>query len=289
VARRRLGAALRELRTAAGLRIEDAARELDCSNAKVSRLETGKGVPRQRDVRDLVALYGPSAEVRRDELLALVVESLSESGGLATDFRDVFDTGMVSDDQARLIALEQDAKVKKSFEAGLFGGLLQAESYARAVAEIYFSDRDEAQRKRFVELRLGRQERLLAAEDDRLELLVIQSEQVLRRPVGGVAVLREQLDHLVHGLRDGLAHVEFRIAPFSLLTPVALGSSFSILEFADGSDQDVVYLEGATGAVYYETDEQVQRYRRHYRSLLDACPSRDESIKILEDAAQNLT
>ena len=58
VTRRRLGGELRRLREGLGLKLEDVARSLECSPSKVSRLENGKGVPRWRDVRDMLDVYG---------------------------------------------------------------------------------------------------------------------------------------------------------------------------------------------------------------------------------------
>ena len=289
VARRRLGAVLRDLRTSSHLKIEDAARVLDCSGAKVSRLETGKGVPRQRDVRDLIEFYGAAARARRDELLGLVADSLSDGEGLVTDFRDVLDSDMVSDDQARYMALEQDAAALSQFQSGLVPGLLQTEAYAAAVAGMFFPDRDAAQRKRFVQLRMERRAVLRRPGDDRLKLSVVLGEPVFRRPVGGIPVLREQLAHLLDTARDGLSFVDFRVAPLPLVTPAVLGGPFSIIEFATPHDQDVVYLEGAESATYLETDEQVARYKDKFTALAAACPDRDRSIAIVEEVAESLT
>ena len=79
VTRRRLGSELRRLRTISKKTIEQAAEELECSPAKISRLETGRGVPKQRDVRDLLRLYGVGAnEVVYEEMLDLASEGQSQ-------------------------------------------------------------------------------------------------------------------------------------------------------------------------------------------------------------------
>lgn len=62
ITRRRLGAELRRLRTVSNKTIEQAAEVLECSPAKISRLESGGGVPKVRDVRDLLRLYVPAWE-----------------------------------------------------------------------------------------------------------------------------------------------------------------------------------------------------------------------------------
>jgi Helix-turn-helix domain len=53
-----LGLRLRELRRAAGLTMRRVAEELECSAAKLSRLENGQVRATPRDVRDMLALYG---------------------------------------------------------------------------------------------------------------------------------------------------------------------------------------------------------------------------------------
>lgn len=285
VARRRLGAALRDLRTAANLKLDDAARVLECSTSKVSRLENGKGVPRQRDVRDLIELYGRAGRDREAELLQLVAESLSEGEGLVTDYRDVFEGDMVSDEASRYMALEQDATAISSFEPDLVPGLLQTEEYADAVARLFFPEHSRDERHRFVDLRMRRQEALRRPGKDRLRLALVVGEQVLRRPIGSPDVMRKQLEHLVAQLRDGLGHVEFRVAPLGLVEPGVLGGPFAVLEFGDPKDQDVVYLEGRDGATYLETDEHVRRYKETFASLAKACPDRTGSIEIAEAAA----
>ena len=76
--RRRLGADLRRLRTGVGLHLDEVAQVLGCSTSKVSRLETGKGVPKASDVRRLIRLYGASAEAEQETLLQLVRDSRVE-------------------------------------------------------------------------------------------------------------------------------------------------------------------------------------------------------------------
>src|SRR6476660_8945125 len=71
-ARRRLGAELRRLRMTAGLTLDDVAERMTCSTSKISRLETGKGVPKVPDVSELLRIYGLDSDVERALLLRLV-------------------------------------------------------------------------------------------------------------------------------------------------------------------------------------------------------------------------
>src|SRR6266545_1527216 len=69
--RRQVGGRLREIREEARKSLEDVAQYLECSVAKVSRIETGRVGPRVPDVRSMLDLHGASDTVR-EELLTLV-------------------------------------------------------------------------------------------------------------------------------------------------------------------------------------------------------------------------
>lgn len=287
-ARRRLGATLKELRTNSGYLIEDAAKELRCSNSKVSRLENGKAVPRHRDVRDLIGLYGDRAAEQADQLFELVAQSLSEGQGLVTQYRDVIDSDMVSDDVARFLALEQDSSTISSFEPDLIPGLLQTPDYIDALVRLYAPERTVRQRSRLVELRVGRQG-ILDKPTGKTTPMFVVGEQALHRRIGDPGVMQKQLATLHDELSNGRSHVEFRIAPITLVDPGVLGGPFAVLEFGDPQDQDIVYLEGRDSATYLETDDQVSRYKAIFGGLVAQCPSRKRSLAMVKEAADALS
>ncbi|MGH3607591.1 MAG: helix-turn-helix domain-containing protein, partial [Pseudonocardiaceae bacterium] len=197
VPRRRLGAELRTLREQAELTIEDVAKELECSVSKVSRLETGQGIPKSRDVRDLLDRYGVTDQAHRDRLMRWVREGNRQ--GWWDDFSDVLAPDprdpLLPDNPSRYVALEQDASELRSFETTLVPGLLQTEDYARAViSALSTADREATDRR--VELRMRRQDRLYAAEDP-LTVHMVLDEAVVRRQMGGEQVLRVQLERLL--------------------------------------------------------------------------------------------
>ena len=127
VLRWELGARLRTLRTRAELTIEDAARELMCSQAKVSRMETaGRGI-QPRDVRDLCRLYAVSDAVR-DELLRMAHEA--KRPGWWQQY------GTLDEQLATYIGLESAASAIMTLESRVFPGLLQTPDYARTLVEL---------------------------------------------------------------------------------------------------------------------------------------------------------
>jgi len=262
--------------------IEQAADELECSPAKISRLETGRGVPKQRDVRDLLRLYGVQQdEVAYEELLELASEGQSQ--GWWNDFKDL-DDDKLPEHIGRYIALEQGASQLQVYEGDLIHGLLQTEAYADAVIRELSPATSSADRARMVQLRMERQ-KVLSRGPDPLDLRVIIAEPALMRPVGGPAVMRDQL----HALRDKIAsHDNVRVRIMALRSGVyfGLGSPFSIIHFSDPGDQDVVYLEGHAGATYLEKPGDVARYAKIVDGLWERVLSRDESMATLEEHAE---
>src|SRR6185312_10463354 len=117
VPRRRLGAELRALREQAGLTIEDVATELECSVSKISRLETGKGIPKGRDVRDLLERYEVRDQARRDRMMRWAREGQRQ--GWWHNFSDVLapdpEDPLLADDLERYVGYEQDASEVRSF------------------------------------------------------------------------------------------------------------------------------------------------------------------------------
>src|SRR5256885_15968942 len=70
-ARMLVGAELRRLRQAAGLSREAAGEAIRASDSKISRLELGRTGFKQRDVADLLTLYGVTEEAERQGVLEL--------------------------------------------------------------------------------------------------------------------------------------------------------------------------------------------------------------------------
>ena len=75
---RRLGIALRELREAAGLTLEQVSEEIDLTKSTISRMETAQSPARPAIVRAMLTLYGaPATEI--DVLVQLAKEAKTQS------------------------------------------------------------------------------------------------------------------------------------------------------------------------------------------------------------------
>lgn len=283
VPRRRLGVALRQLREQARKSLDDAAGILECSSSKVSRLETGKGIPRSRDVRELIGFYGEAAEARRDELLELATAGQRQAWW--AEFNDVIQGDLMAFHLRRYVELEADAGVITAFEPELVHGLLQTADYAHAICSAFFPLSSPDERARFVEFRMRRQEALRAAANP-LRLHLLTGEGALRLPIGGTDVMVEQLLHLLELIDDERLALDFRVVPFSAGAPWVLGGPISILSFDDDQDQDLVYLEYRGGAAYLEDQSELEHYQRVHGYIGDAALDRDRSLEAIRDAVE---
>jgi transcriptional regulator with XRE-family HTH domain len=249
VLRMLLGTQLHRLREAAGITPEQAGFEIRGSRSKISRLETGRVGLKRRDVNDLLTLYGVTDEHLRSRVLALVEQSNTPDWW--TKYSDI-----LPDWFETYLGLESAASTIRSFEIQFVNGLFQTEDYARAVTRLGHTTASDAEIEHRVGLRLTRQSLLTRPEPPRI--WSVMDEAVLRRPVGGPAVMHAQLEHLLE-VAD-LSHVTLQVVPFEQGGHAGAGGSFAVLRFEERDLPDVVYIEQLTGAVYLNQRPDVERY-----------------------------
>ncbi|MFB9838133.1 helix-turn-helix domain-containing protein [Actinoallomurus acaciae] len=266
VRRRRLGMELRRLREASGLMIEDVAKHLECSMSRVSRIETGKSVARIRDVRDMLDLYKVGDEAQREQLLKLAKDA--QQRGWWTEYESVLSAGLDT-----YVGLEASAASLRTFQTHLVPGLMQTEEYARALIKVGRPTESAANIDRMISLRQRRQAML--ADDGALEVWAVLDEAVLRRPIGGVTVMRAQLARLLEA--DELPSVTIQVLPFARGAHPGLGGAFTIIGFPDPTDLDVVYVDSPAGNIFLEKDRDVRRHTTWFDHLRAAALPPDES------------
>lgn len=274
--RRRLGAELRRLRTHAGLTLDEVAEQMTCSTSKISRLETGKGIPKLPDVRELMRIYGVDSEEERDVLLRLVRDG-REHGWWESLTEGVTPERFVMDSPSRYPALETEAEALRSFDLATLNGLLQSPDYVRAMMRSLLIRHTEPELDRLVELRLRRQEALFSAERP-LRLEVVLDEAVLRRVVGSPDLMAEQLRVIEE--RSRLDNVTVRVLPFDAGFHRAHVGSFVVLEFPVGTP-DVVYVEGHAGESYLENRSDVDRYNAIFDDVMDRALPPEASREVI--------
>jgi transcriptional regulator with XRE-family HTH domain len=263
VVRRTLGRRLTRLRLGAGKSRREVADELGISEATLHRIETGKVPTSVANVRALCWLYDADQSI---------TDALAELAH-GTNQEQWWDSSPVIPEWFKLyVGLEASASRIYCYHGECVPGELQTEQYARAVFDAERSGDEEAAQRQ-VSLRLQRQNTLLTRTPP-AQLTAILDEAVVRRPVGGRAVLDAQVDHLRYVSQR--EHIDIRIVPWSVGAHAAMAGAFRILEFDDPQDPDIVYLESHTGALYLEEPSEVEEYRRIFK-LVNA-----ESIAIDE-------
>lgn len=258
---RRLGSELRKLRENAGYTIEQVAEHLECSPSRVSRIETGKAQPpKQREIRDLLDLFGATDARTRDTLLQLAKEAAQP--GWYSEFQDVFPPRFGS-----YIGLESEAAELRHFDNQLVHGLLQTPEYAREVLQTTLPGEAPKTIDRLLELRLARQQ-ILGRATPTFALWVILDENVFRRPIGDAAVMRGQVSRLLDAIET--PNITVQVLPFDKGGHVGLDGPFSLLGFPEPTDPDVVYVESQAGNAYLEQPHQVSRMNTKFNLLVAA-------------------
>ena len=266
VQRMMLGDRLRRLREAAGITPDQAGYEIRASRSKISRLECGRVGVKERDVADLLTLYGVTDEQVRDGTLSLARQA--NTHGWWTKYGDV-----LPDWFEAYLGLEGAAAVIRTFELQFVPGLLQTEDYARAVVRLGYKAAPAEEIDRRVSLRMKRQELLLTGPEPSHVWSVID-EAALRRQLGGRAVMRAQLRRLTEITQ--FPHVTLQVVPFGCAGHAAAGGSFTILRFAEPELPDIVYIEQLTSALYLDKRDDID----HYIEVMD-----DLSTEALTPAA----
>lgn len=276
--RRRLGAELRRLRLKTGLTLDDVAEMMTCSTSKISRLETGKGVPKVPDVGELMRIYGVASDTERDMLLRLVKDG-RQHGWWEPLTDGVAPERYVLDAPGRYAALESDATAVRSFDITVVHGLLQIPAYSRAVLTAALPHHLPAEIEQLVALRSMRQEALHRSGSPPLELVALLDEAVLRRPVGGREVMAAQLEHLMEMAER--PNVTIRVLPFDTGILRAHAGHFVLVEIPHALGSDVVYVEGHAGDSYLDGASDVDLYKDVLHDALGHAQTAGESVATL--------
>ena len=267
-----LGIQLHRYREAAGISPDQAGYEIRASRSKISRMENGQVRFKERDVTDLLTLYGVTDATTVAGLVALVRQA--NSPGWWSRYGDV-----TADWFESYLGLEAAASVIRTFELQFVHGLFQTEDYARAVTMLGHTAAPAAEIDQRVSLRLQRQDLLNGSRPP--QVWSVMDEGALRRPVGGAAVMRAQLKRLIEVA--GLRHVTVQVVPFDRGGHAAAGGSFTVLRFGEPDVPDVVYLEQLTSALYLDKRDDVDHYMEVMNHLSTEALTPAESARFLTE------
>jgi transcriptional regulator with XRE-family HTH domain len=265
-----LGGYLRRLREARGITRETAGYSIRASSSKISRLELGRVAAKQRDVADLLTLYGVTDAEQRQTLLELARQANAPQWW--REYGDVLPSWFET-----YLGLEQAASVIRVYEPQLVPGLLQTADYARAVMLMRHVHVSASEIERRVALRMARQAFL--RQPNAPELWVALDEAALRRPMGDQKLQRAQLLHLIEMARRPT--ITLQIVPFEAGAHAAAGGPFTILRFAEPHLPDIVYLEHLTNAVYLDKKRDTADYLAIMDNLCIQAQSPTDTLSFL--------
>ncbi|WP_067450439.1 DUF5753 domain-containing protein [Actinomadura macra] len=275
-----LGARLRRLRERKGVSREDAGYAIRGSHSKISRMELGRTAIKERDVADLLILYGVTDDAERNALLRLAREA--NARGWWHRYSDLIPSWAHP-----YLDLEEAASSIRTYDPCQVPDLLQTEEYARASLAIRDQIRGGAARAEIdgrVAVRLMRQR--LFARSPRRTLTAVVDEAALLRFVGGKGLIQGQLEHLLRVSES--ASVELKIVPAGRTSITSAGRAFTVLRFHQRTIPDVVYIELLTTALYLDKPADMEAFARTWRRLEGEALPPDASRTLLANLLRRL-
>jgi transcriptional regulator with XRE-family HTH domain len=271
--RRRLGAALRRLRTEAGLSGEQVAREIGISQSQVSRIELGHQAASVEVVRRWGEVCAAPPE-RRAELLEwakgaafeAVARNKAMGRGLAGLQQDVRE-------------LEASARTILRFSPLLVPGLMQVPEYARRI----FAAGDPDRRLDVAAAIAARMDRQLALYEESRRFEFVVGEAALRWRIAPANVMLAQIDRVI--AVAGISTVSLGLLP--LTSDAWHEHGFVILD--DPVDGDpLVHIETMTRAITITDAQEVGEYRDMFRRVQASALTGPEAAELLLEIRSDL-
>jgi transcriptional regulator with XRE-family HTH domain len=261
-----LGTLLRNLRGDRGWTVQQVAEQLDFSPSKVSRLETGHRGASARDIRDLCDLYEVDAGMRQ-RLTELAAEGKQRTWMQPLKLP-----------YSRYTDLESSAISIQDYALTLVPGLLQTPDYAREVVQAAVPNWPPDVVAQRVEGRLIRQQLLQTENAPRFEAVL--DETVLRRVVGGAAVMRAQMERLLEA--SYLPAVDLRVISLDAGPLPAANNKFIILRFATPEVPTTVFVETLTTYDYLDDAHDVMLYSQAFRTAMQMATTAGATRDLIE-------
>src|ERR1017187_3944753 len=278
VRRLRLGAELRELRTAAGLTHEQVAKRIGVSGARVSRLENGHVVD-QADVIKILDALGVDGD--RWTLVMTIAREAGEKGWWES-------TRGMGERQALYANLEAGAAAIREYQQTFIPGLLQIPEFVRArVGATPTLEPLEGTVDGVLAGRAGRQRMLRRPGAPGYEVII--DELAVRRLAAPPDVVKKQLYHLATAC-NGKPTVALRVLPVDarLDSFTVPRCAFSIYTYPDPGDPAVVAIDTVTSDLVLTDPAEVAPYEQLYTRLRDAALPPADSLDLLTKAATEL-
>ncbi|MEV6120045.1 helix-turn-helix transcriptional regulator [Streptomyces sp. NPDC052077] len=268
-----LGRTLRARRLEHGLKLEDVARHMGCSGSKLSRIERGHHLFKEKDLLRLLFVYGVEEARERDRLLRL-----AELANQPT-WWDRWSTVAPPYLQA-VVSFEDMATRVKANDCVLLYGLLQTPAYAEAL--IRRGPGGGGAQDALLRLGRARRERFAAAPGK--NLICVVHESALLNPVGSPEIMAGQMEHLITLSRRRGHQVRVAEQGRHYDLPVELGSTL-LFDF-EGRVPKVAYAENLDGGLFIQEEEMVDHRERAFDRLRAHALEPEASRSLLHELAE---
>jgi transcriptional regulator with XRE-family HTH domain len=272
-ARRRLSERLRALREETGRTGMKFAEPLGWGQSKVSKIETGRQLPAEADLK----AWAQATNADPEELLALLEQARAAYAAI----RDLY-AGAGGADRLQDATAVQEAASRRlvKYQPALIIGLLQTPDYAREMLHLPSGPAasggvSEDEIARMIAARMRRQ--AILYEPGR-EIALIMGEAALRTRVAAPATMVAQLEHLAR-LAESLTNATIGVVPFSVQAPIASLSGYAMYD-------DLVTIETLGGDLEIADPAEVARYAHYTKLLLDAAMTGADAAALLEEVAR---
>lgn len=271
----RLGAELRKLREAAGLKAREVAAFLNSTSGQMSQMEAGIAGVSQERVRRLAAHYGCADEEFVDALAAMATE---RTRGWWEEYRGVLHPVFLDTAET-----EHHAASLREVVITYVPGLLQTADYARAVYAYVQPGLPESELAPWVEHRMRR--RAVIAGDNPTPYETLIHECALRVRVSDRGVWRDQLRQILDQVEQ--EHATVRVIPFD---QDGFGGAGISMMYACGPVPrlDTGLRDAPTGVAFIDAEPQLNQLRtlflRMQTASLDPAASRDFIHRLAKEA-----
>lgn len=175
--------------------------------------------------------------------------------------------------------VEQDALVLRSYEPVLIPGLLQTEEYARACLARGQVPADEVEEQ--VAVRMERQ--AILTRKAPVRLTAVMDEFVLRRPIGGPEVMKDELEQLID--MAAKPHIHLHVVPAEVGAYAGLDGGYVIATLPEG--QDVGYVDNPLGGQLVELSADVLSLRNIWEDVRAVALPEGLTIALIEEVRKS--
>ncbi|WP_406324979.1 helix-turn-helix domain-containing protein [Streptomyces niveus] len=275
--RLQLGSELRQIRLKAGLTSTQVVRKLLWSPSKLTRLETGDNATVEpSDIMALCQIYQVDEETADQLKEYAAVTKTRREWWQSTVFRPILGPGAKA-----ILGLESSASVVHTYQSEYVPGLLQTPEYVRVLHQHAHGGRPDEDIDRMVELRMTRQKAL--RREPPLKYVVVISEAVLLRQVGGPSVMRAQLARIIKAASE--PNIKVQVVPFKAGVHRSMNGAFTTFRFRDDTAlKPIVHLEHLADHWVLRREPDVELYEDAFNDLQTLSPGPQESLSLIRKA-----